>query len=448
MIPEAWRRGEVAVVGLGKSGVAASKWLAAQGLRVYASDAADAPHVRESAAALSQAGLSVEIGRHDLDRIRQAVAVVVSPGVSPEAPPIMTAREAGIDVISEIDLAARALDPTRLIVVTGTNGKSTTTALVAHILRQAGIETVAAGNIGRPLIELASEPTHHTWVAVEASSFQLHDSPHLTPAVGVLTNLSPDHLDRYPDVTAYYEDKRLLFRNASPESIWVLNADDTAVLELAEGIPGIHRHWSVQREDDAWFDRADGRLMLEETSLLERAALPLLGDHNVANALAAALAAAAAGVDARAIGTGLATLSSLPHRLEPIRDVGGVRWINDSKATNVASTMVALRAMDQPFVLILGGRHKGESFAPLAASLEVQCRVVLGYGAARDRVADDLMGAVRVHSVVAFDDAVERASELAEPGETVLLSPACASFDQFANYEERGARFRQLVEAM
>ena len=228
MIPEAWRRGEVAVVGLGKSGVAASKWLAAQGLRVYASDVADALPVREVAASLSQAGLSVEIGRHDLDRIRQAAAVVVSPGVPPEALPIMTAREAGIDVISEIDLAARALDPTPLIVVTGTNGKSTTTALVAHILRHAGIETVAAGNIGRPLIELASEPTHHTWVAVEASSFQLHDSPHLTPAVGVVTNLSPDHLDRYRDVTAYYEDKRLLFRNASPESIWVLNADDTA----------------------------------------------------------------------------------------------------------------------------------------------------------------------------------------------------------------------------
>ncbi|MBI2401212.1 MAG: UDP-N-acetylmuramoyl-L-alanine--D-glutamate ligase [Gemmatimonadetes bacterium] len=436
----------MAVVGLARTGVAATRWLAAQGVQVYASDVGDTAAVREAARSLAAPGVVAEIGRHDLGRIARAAAVVVSPGVPPGAAPLAAARDAGVEIVAELDLAARALKGTRLIVVTGTNGKSTTTALVGHLLASAGRTTVVAGNIGRPLIAVALEGQPPEWAAVEASSFQLHDAPHLDPAVGVVTNLAPDHLDRYAGVDAYYADKRLLFRNASDRSIWVLNGEDAGVLALARGAAGRHRSFRLDAPADAWFDAAGGWLMLGDRRLLARRALPLLGQHNVANALAAALAADSAGVPADVIAGALATFRGLPHRLEPVREVRGVAWINDSKATNVASTSVALRALERPFVLIAGGRPKGEQYAPLAPLLRGRCRAVVAYGEARSTLARDLGPACPVEETVAFDAAVARATALARPGDAVLLSPACASFDQFANYEERGERFRRLVE--
>jgi UDP-N-acetylmuramoylalanine--D-glutamate ligase len=263
----------------------------------------------------------------------------------------------------------------------------------------------------------------------------------------VVTNLSPDHQDRYASVEAYYADKRLLFRNASDRSIWVLNGDDAGVLALARGRPGRHRRFRLEGPADAWYDAAAGWLMLGDRRLLARRDLPLLGQHNVANALAAALAAESAGVPAEVIARGLAGVGGLPHRLEPVREVNGVLWINDSKATNVASTLVAVRAVARPFVLIAGGRPKGEPFAPLAPLLRGRCRTVVAYGEAGARLVQELGAAGPVEARLAFDDAVARAGALARPGDAVLLSPACASFDQFANYEERGERFRRLVEA-
>lgn len=433
-------------MGLARTGVAATRWLAAQGVQVYASDVGDTAALREAARSLASPGVVAEIGRHDLGRIARAAAVVVSPGVPPGAAPLAAARDAGVEIVAELDLAARALKGTRLIVVTGTNGKSTTTALVGHLLASAGRTTVVAGNIGRPLIAVALEGQPPEWAAVEASSFQLHDAPHLDPAVGVVTNLAPDHLDRYAGVDAYYADKRLLFRNASDRSIWVLNGEDAGVLALARGAAGRHRSFRLDAPADAWFDAAGGWLMLGDRRLLARRALPLLGQHNVANALAAALAADSAGVPADVIAGALATFRGLPHRLEPVREVRGVAWINDSKATNVASTSVALRALERPFVLIAGGRPKGEQYAPLAPLLRGRCRAVVAYGEARSTLARDLGPACPVEETVAFDAAVARATALARPGDAVLLSPACASFDQFANYEERGERFRRLVE--
>src|SRR5947207_7039656 len=236
MIPEAWRgRGVVAVIGLGKSGVAATRLLAREGVRVYASDASDHPYGGDALRTLRMlSGVTLDVGRHDLARIRGAAAVIVSPGVPPEAPPLAAAREARVPILSEIDLGFRALSGsgTRCIAITGTNGKTTTTALVAHLLRAAGVHAEAAGNIGRPLADIALENEHYQWLAVEVSSFQLHDSPHFTPEIGILTNLAPDHLDRYPSVEAYYADKRLLFRNASPAQVGVLNGDEAPVLEL------------------------------------------------------------------------------------------------------------------------------------------------------------------------------------------------------------------------
>ena len=452
MIPDAWRgRGVVAVIGLGKSGVAATRLLAREGVRVYASDASDHPYGGDALRTLrTLSGVTLDVGRHDLAQIRGAAAVIVSPGVPPEAPPLAAAREARVPILSEIDLGFRALSGsgTRCIAITGTNGKTTTTALVAHLLRQAGLHAEAAGNIGRPLADIALQNDHYQWLAVEVSSFQLHDSPHFAPEIGILTNLAPDHLDRYASVEAYYADKRLLFRNARPDHVWVLNGDEPAVLELAAGALGRRVLFSLRHPADGWYDATARRLQLGPDALLARADLGLLGDHNVANALAAALAVREAGVPLAAIGEGLRSFRPLAHRLEPVREVGGVRWINDSKATNIASTVVAVEAMDRPFVLLLGGRHKGEPYTRLGPLLREKCRLVITYGEAGPLVAQDLGGQVPLERGATFEDIVARARRAARPGDAVLLSPACSSYDMFKNYEERGATFRKLVEAM
>jgi len=452
MIPEAWRgRGVVAVIGLGKSGVAATRLLAREGVRVYASDASDHPYGGDALRTLRMlSGVTLDVGRHDLAQIRGAAAVIVSPGVPPEAPPLAAAREARVPILSEIDLGFRALSGsgTRCIAITGTNGKTTTTALVAHLLRQAGVHAEAAGNIGRPLADIALQNDHYQWLAVEVSSFQLHDSPHFAPEIGILTNLAPDHLDRYASVEAYYADKRLLFRNARPDHVWVLNGDEPAVLELAAGALGRRVLFSLRHPTDGWYDATARRLQLGRDALLARADLGLLGDHNVANALAAALAVREAGVPLAAIGEGLRSFRPLAHRLEPVREVGGVRWINDSKATNIASTVVAVEAMDRPFVLLLGGRHKGEPYTRLAPLLTVRCRRVIAYGESGELIERDLGGKVPLERGTTFEDVVLRARRAARPGDAVLLSPACSSYDMFKNYEERGATFRTLVEAM
>ena len=452
MIPEAWRgRGVVAVIGLGKSGVAATRLLAREGVRVYASDASDHPYGGDELEALrALRGVALDVGRHDLAQIRRAAAVIVSPGVPPEAPPLAAAREARVPILSEIDLGFRALSGsgTRCIAITGTNGKTTTTALVAHLLRQAGLHAEAVGNIGRPLVDIALQNDHYQWLAVEVSSFQLHDSPHFAPEIGILTNLAPDHLDRYASVEAYYADKRLLFRNARPDHVWVLNGDEPVVLELAAGALGRRVLFSLRHPADGWYDATARRLQLGRDALLARADLGLLGDHNVANALAAALAVREAGVPLAAIGQGLRSFRPLAHRLEPVREVGGVRWINDSKATNIASTVVAVEAMDRPFVLLLGGRHKGEPYTRLAPLLTVRCRLVIAYGESGELIERDLGGKVPLERGTTFEDVVLRARRAARPGDAVLLSPACSSYDMFKNYEERGATFRTLVEGM
>lgn len=444
MIPDAWRNGEMAVIGLARTGRAAGRWLRRQGLAVYASDAGDGlPGVAE---ALAAEGAAVQTGGHDLGRITRAAAVIVSPGVPPTAPVLAAARAAGVPVHAEIDLAARALPGTRLLAVTGTNGKSTTTAMIAHLLAAQGVRCPAVGNIGRPLIELALESAPPMWAAVEVSSFQLHDAPAFAPAVGVLTNLSPDHLDRYASVDDYYADKRRLFRNATPASRWVLNGDDAAVLALAADVPGMRWLWRLEGEADAWYDRARDALVLEPDCTVPRGAVPLLGDHNVHNALAACLAARTVVDTCAPLDAALRSFHGLPHRLEIVREADGVRWINDSKATNVGAAVTGLAAMDRPFVAILGGRHKGEPYTALLPAL-ARCRAVIAYGEAAAAIDGDLGRAVPVTIVSAFADAVAAAGRMAVAGEAVLLSPACSSFDQFANYEARGDTFRRLAEA-
>jgi UDP-N-acetylmuramoylalanine--D-glutamate ligase len=453
MLPAAWVAGEIAVIGLGKSGRAVSTLLQRAGARVYASDAGSSPAVAETAAMLQASGVAADVGRHDLDRIRRASLVVVSPGVSPTSPAPAAAREAGVPVVGEVEIAIRFLPDARYIAITGSNGKTTTTAIAGALLAALGARAVAAGNIGTALAELPLGDHPPDWIALEMSSFQLHDTPSVAPAVGVLTNLSPNHLDRYASLEEYYADKALLFRNASTHSRWVSNADDPDSQRLVRGVAGAHRTFSVSRAADAYLDRAADRLVVLGEPLIARGEFPLLGDHNVANALAAALAvmladeAHATPRARRALAVALRRFRALEHRNEPVGEVGGVLWVNDSKSTSVAATQVALRGMTRPTVLLLGGRHKGEPYTALAADVARTVRTVLAYGEAAPIVERDLGRVVPVERLgSSFPEVIRRARDLARPGDAVLLSPACSSYDMFANYEERGVAFKRLVE--
>ncbi|MEP7226002.1 MAG: UDP-N-acetylmuramoyl-L-alanine--D-glutamate ligase [Gemmatimonadales bacterium] len=445
-----WRASgkEVAVVGLGKSGVSATLLLRSLDLPVYASDSGAGPAFDAWARTLREANAAVELGGHDLERIARSVAVVVAPGVPPDVPALEAAHQAGLDIHAEVDIGFVALRGTRCVGITGTNGKTTTTSLIAHVLASAGVRAETAGNIGRPLCEVARSSNRPDWLALELSSFQLHDAPNLKPAIGVLTNLAPNHLDRYTTLEQYYGDKALLFHNADSASFWVTNADDSAVEEMTRSNPGSRVRFSIERRAEAWYDRAGRRLMLDDGAVLPRADLPLLGDHNVANALAAALVASRVGCSNERIAEGLRSFRAIPHRVEPVREVDGVLWINDSKSTNITSTEVAVAALDRRFVLLLGGRHKGEPYTRLAQRLQDRCRAVVAYGEAGPLIVKDLGPSLNVVPAGTFADVLTVARELARPGDAVLLSPACSSYDMFRNYEERGERFRAAVEAL
>ncbi len=447
-----WLRGETAVIGLARSGGAVATLLARTGSRVYASDAASTPRLVETAAMLRAEGVDVQLGGHDVDRIRRASLAVVSPGVPPTAPVVMAAIEAGVELVSEVEIALRFLPQLRCVAITGTNGKTTTTAMVAHLLRALGLRAEAAGNIGTPLSELACAAAPPTWVALEMSSFQLHDTPGISPEVGVLTNLSPNHLDRYATVEAYYADKALLFRNATAACDWVSNADDDAVRDMVANVPGLHGTFSLRQKSNAWYDRQARMLVVLGTPIIERDELQLVGDHNVANALAATLAvvladAAHRKADAlRRLADGLRSFRALEHRIEVVAEVDGITWINDSKSTNIESTLVALRGMRRPTVLLLGGRHKGEPYTALVDEIRRIGKHVVVFGEAAPLIEADLKGSVPMTRLgSSFDEVIAAARRAADRGDVVLLSPACSSYDMFANYEERGAEFKRLV---
>lgn len=450
---ESWRRGEVAVIGLGRSGDAASRLLRARQATVYASDSGRSAGIDLIASGLQGAGVDVQVGGHDLARISRASLVVTSPGVAPDAASLAAARKSGVPIISEIELALSMMPGIRYIAVTGTNGKTTVTSIVGHLLRSLGLETEVAGNIGRPLSEVALHERPPEWIALEVSSYQLHDTPSIAPTVGVLTNLSPDHLDRYHDVASYYKDKALMFRNATSDSRWVVNADDSAAVDLARGAAGYFMRFSGEgRLSDAFYDRQHGALIMLDEPLLRRAELPMLGDHNVGNALAAALAVACAdsahtSINARKrLAAGLRTLAPLAHRLETIAEIGGVLWVNDSKATNVAAAKMGIAAMTRPTVLLLGGRHAGEPYTDLAEPIRKRCKAVLAFGEAADQIQRELGGVIPVLRLGGrFPDVVARARELSVAGDCVLLSPACKSFDMFTDYEDRGRTYARLV---
>jgi UDP-N-acetylmuramoylalanine--D-glutamate ligase len=427
--------GEAAVIGLGRSGRAAVALLERENAAVYGSDELQ--------------------GGHDLDRIARASFVVASPGVPPDAPALAVAMAKGVPIVSEVELALAFLKESRYIAITGTNGKTTVTALVDHLLRALGADSVAAGNIGVPLSEIALRDRPPAWIALELSSFQLHDTPSIRPTVGVVTNLAPDHLDRYASMDEYYGDKLRLFANAGPESQWVLNGDDPDLLARTASVLGIRQLFSLRDPSAAAGPRAgaDGYHVLADAPLL-RDDIPLMGDHNVANALTAALAVCVAdpmfrGASAwEQLRAGMRSFHSMPNRLELVADERGVQWINDSKATNVSSTTVAIAGMTRPTIVLLGGRHKGESYTGLLDGLAAHAKLVIAFGEAAPLIEADLRGKVPLERLgSSFDEVMMRARAAAMPGDAVLLSPACSSYDMFKNYEIRGAEFRRLARA-
>ncbi|HEV3050045.1 MAG TPA: UDP-N-acetylmuramoyl-L-alanine--D-glutamate ligase, partial [Longimicrobium sp.] len=342
-----------------------------------------------------------------------------------------------------------------VIAITGTNGKTTVTALIEHLLRADGIDGVAGGNIGTALSELALREPQPAWAVVECSSFQLAGIREFTPRIGILTNLAPDHLDWYDDVEDYYADKARMYVNASAQSRWILNAEDERARTLIGDAPGTRLYFRVEtapESDDelgGWL--SSGELLIRaQPGAIERvgdaADLQILGPHNIANALAAALAARLAGASVQGISDGLRTFRAPAHRLEPVVERDGVLWIDDSKATNIASTRVAVRGMTRPTVLLLGGKHKGEPYTELLPELEGRVKTVIAYGEAAPVIMADLEGKAPVERVDGpFEAVVDHARRIARPGDAVLLSPACSSFDMFRNYEERGRRFAELA---
>lgn len=401
--------GPYLVVGLARSGTAAMRMLAPHG-EVIGVDSGEPPEARELA--------NAHLGTDGLDLLDGARTVVKSPGVPREAPVIAEALKRGIEVTGELELAWRLL-PNDFVAITGTNGKTTTTELLGAIHRAAGIPVGVAGNVGTPLASLVGTLPAEAVVVCEASSFQLEDSSAFAPEAAVLLNLEPDHLDRHGNLDAYREAKLRAFANQRPEHV--------AVVPPGFEVPGEAR-----------------RVELDE-ALLDGMELRLRGAHNRQNAAAAAAVAFARGIDREAVAGALRTFAGVPHRLEEVAVHGGVTYVNDSKATNVASAAVGIRAFEGGVHAILGGSLKGESFAGLREPLAERAAAAYLIGAAAGELERDLAGTVPLHRCGDLERALAAARAAAKPGDTVLLSPACASYDQYTDYEARGDHFRRLA---
>jgi UDP-N-acetylmuramoylalanine--D-glutamate ligase len=434
--------GPYLVVGLARSGVAAARALRSRGEDVRVVDAGDpaAPALKLAAARLRAEGAEVLIGGDGVPQLHGVHAMIKSPGVPREAPVVATALAAGLPVMGELELAWRLL-PNRVIAVTGTNGKTTTTEWIGHIFRVAGRPAAVAGNVGTAASSLVGELHPGATLICEASSFQLEDTLAFAPEVAVLLNLAPDHLDRHGTFEAYTAAKLRIFAHQSN--------DDVAVAPLGLGIDdlgGCARRVCVGEGPGAELSAQAGQLWWDETPLIAVDEISLPGAHNRANAMAAAAACLADGLDRDAVAEGLATFPGVPHRLERIASVGGVGYVNDSKATNVASTIVALRSYAGGVHLIAGGRPKAQDFTPLAGPVAERCAAVYLIGEAGPELASALgASGVALRECGTLERALAAAAAAAAPGDTVLLSPACASYDQFRDFEARGDAFRALV---
>ena len=439
----------VVVVGAGRSGLAAARLLARRGARVTLSEAG----ARIACAGeLAAEGIDVEVGGHRDDTLRAADLIVASPGVPPRTPGLAAARRRGVPVISEVELASRWLRG-RLVAVTGTKGKSTTVVVAARMLEAGGRRAVVGGNIGVALSSQVEDSRPDVVHVVEVSSFQLELTESFRPWIAVCLNLSPDHLDRHASFEAYAGAKARVFANQTPDDAMVINADDPHVLEIARAGRARALRFAVdtrvaegvQVTGDGIAHRSAGGA---EECLVPMSAVRVPGRHLLGDVAAAAAVGLLAGVDAGAMTRAVRSFTGLEHTLELVAEIGGVRFVNDSKATNVAAARAAIECFGPGLAVILGGRFKGGRFEDLRAPLAARGAAVVAVGEARARVRRALEPAVAVREAGTMDEAVRRAAGLARPGGAVLLAPACASLDMFEDYAARGAAFRSAVAAL
>jgi UDP-N-acetylmuramoylalanine--D-glutamate ligase len=441
----------VLVVGLARTGVATAWFCAARGAVVTATESRHEAEIGASVAQLRTAGIILELGGHQEATFLKQDLIVPSPGVPADSPLLVAARAAGVTIWSEIELAYRFLQG-KMIGITGSNGKTTTTSLVEHILRTAAFPTILAGNIGTPLISCVKDMTQTTVTVVELSSFQLEMTETFRPDISVFLNLTPDHLDRHGSMDSYAAAKARIFHSQTEQDAAVLNADDVAILPYAPKRPRVHwfsRKQSVKqgasvRGEEIVFRSGSG----PDEMVMNRADVPLPGAHNLENVLAAVAATRLAGARPGAIAQGVKSFAGVEHRLEFVAEIKGVRYYNDSKATNVDATLKALDAFAGRILIILGGKDKGSDYTVLQQPLREKAVLALLIGAAAGKIERQIAGSVAIDRAGTLTNAVERASQTARPGDIVLLAPACASFDQFQNYEQRGQVFKDLVRRL
>jgi UDP-N-acetylmuramoylalanine--D-glutamate ligase len=440
----------VLVVGLARTGVATALFCAARGAHVTATESRTEEQIGGAAAKLRAAGVTLELGGHvDRTFIEQDL-IVPSPGVPADFSQMVTARKAGVKIWCEIELAYRFLNGS-LVGITGSNGKTTTTALIEHILRGAGLPTILAGNIGTPLISVVDQTKKNTLTVVELSSFQLELIDTFRPNVGLFLNLTPDHLDRHHTLKEYGDAKARIFENQTGDDAAILNADDTASAQYAPSKPQVYWFSRKQRVAQGAYLRGEEvvlRIDGEDHAVLRRGEIPLAGAHNLENVLAATIATKLAGAALPAIAAGVRSFAGVEHRLEFVADINGVRYYNDSKATNVDATLKALDAFPGRILIILGGKDKGSDYSVLQQPLREKAILALLIGAAAEKIEGQVAGSVAIERAGTMDRAVGIAARTARPGDIVLLAPACASFDQFENYEQRGRIFKDLIRRL
>lgn len=443
---------KVLVVGLGKSGFAASLFLRRQGAQVTVSDIRSAQALGKDIPALIEQGIAVEAGGHGLLTFRRQDLIVVSPGVPLTTPELVQVRKFGMPIIGEVELAARFLKG-KTLAITGSNGKTTTTSLCGAILEKAGMPVHVGGNIGLPVIGLVEDSREDGWNVLEISSFQLETTETFRPDIAVILNITPDHLDRHGSFANYVAAKERIFAAQIAEDALILNADDDVAFRAAA-----RAHSRV-----FWFSRKrvvrqgafvhEGVIMFRASEqsapepILKLEEIPLKGAHNVENVLAAVCAARLAGISPEAIRTAVAGFRAVEHRLEFVAEIGGVSYYNDSKATNVDAAIKAVEAFPGGVHLILGGKDKDSDYRLLRPLLAGRVKSVYTIGSAAEKISAHLKGAVNLVPAGTLDRAVALAAEAAETGDIVLLAPACSSFDQFENYEHRGQTFKSLVLA-
>src|SRR2546429_3660294 len=438
------------VVGLARTGVATALFCAERGAKVTATDARSENEIGDTIAPPRVGGISVGGGDRGGIALLEQHLTFPSRGVPADAPLLQAARAEGVTIWSEVELAGRFLEG-RLIGITGSNGKTTTTSLIEHILKGAGFSTILAGNIGTPLISRVEQTSDDTITVAELSSFQLELIETFSPNISVFLNLTHAHLDRHHTLEAYARAKARIFENQTEADNAVLNADDPATTPLAPAKPHVYWFSRKQRVAQGAFLRGSEILFRhegQEELVLNLKDIPLAGGHNLENVLAAVAATRLAGAEPAAIANGVRSFAGVEHRLEFVAEIGGVRYYNDSKATNVDATLKALDAFPGRILILLGGKDKSSDYTVLQKPLRDKAILALLIGAAAEKIESQISGSVAIERAGTIERAVEIASHAAQPGDIVLLAPACASFDQFENYEHRGRVFKQLVQQL